>query len=73
MEPSPKQDLLRRIPSVDAVMENEIAAEWAERQPQRFVANCIRDAVSALREQILELPSGHFGPEIFGETSPSAS
>jgi L-seryl-tRNA(Ser) seleniumtransferase len=51
---SPKQDLLRRIPSVDGLLQ-EAEAEWcAAGVPRRLVVDCVRAAAEETRKHLLD-------------------
>ena len=50
--PSPKQDLLRRIPSVDAVLQDAELEELAAGVPRRIVVDSVRASVQQTRERL---------------------
>ena len=58
MAPTIKQELLRKIPSVDGLLSSEAARSWLAEHPRRLVTDCIRFAVEDLRRQILADSSG---------------
>ncbi len=61
MGPTAKQELLRRLPSVHRLLEHEVAAGWLAEHPRGLVADCLRDAVDALRADILADAGGRCG------------
>lgn len=52
--PSPKQDLLRQIPSVESLLQDPQIATGTDGVPRRIVTESIRQAIARLREAILE-------------------
>ncbi|MHC4788679.1 MAG: L-seryl-tRNA(Sec) selenium transferase [Planctomycetota bacterium] len=52
MSASP-EDLLRKIPSVDALLQDEGRAEWAEGVPRGIVVESLRSAAEQVRGEIL--------------------
>jgi L-seryl-tRNA(Ser) seleniumtransferase len=66
--PSSKQDLLRRIPSVDALLQ-EAEAEWcAAGVPRRIVVECVRVAAEDTRKHLLDGTSCSVDPEAIRRT-----
>jgi L-seryl-tRNA(Ser) seleniumtransferase len=63
MEPPLRQELLRALPSIDRLLQAERVAEWLAQQPRSLVAQCAREAVEDLREQILKDSGGRCGPQ----------
>ena len=60
MEPSTKQELLRRLPTVNDLLGSEIATGWLAAHPRQFVASCIREVVEEVRESVLGDTSGRW-------------
>lgn len=56
-----KQDLLRKIPSINDLLARETVTAWLAEHPRSLVTDCLRDAVDALRKQILEDSGGRCG------------
>ena len=56
-----KNELLRRLPSVSALLESETARCWLEDRPRQLVADCIRDTLAELRQQVLDDTAGRCG------------
>lgn len=52
--PSSKQDLLRKLPSVDAFLQDAELQELAAGAPRRIVVDGVRAAVDRVRKEILE-------------------
>ena len=52
--PDRKQELLQSLPSVTDLLKSEIAAGWLRRHPQPLVTECLRRALSELRQQLLK-------------------
>ena len=57
-----KNQLLRKLPSVGALLAGEAAAGWMEVHPRTLVTDCLREALADIRRQILEDPGGRCGP-----------
>ncbi len=57
-----KQNLLRKLPSVNDLLATDTAAAWLGEHPRSLVVDCIRKAVEELRRQILEDSTGQCGP-----------
>ena len=57
-----KKDLLRKLPSVSALLETDTARQWLTEQPRGLVTDCLRDAADELRRQILQDSAGRCGP-----------
>lgn len=55
------RSLLRKLPSITELLGTETARGWLEQYPRELVTNCLRDAVAALRMQIMEDTAGHCG------------
>ena len=51
--PDLKSDLLRSLPSVTELLKCETVAAWLRQQPQSLVTECLRRALAAVRQQIL--------------------
>ena len=62
MAASLKQELLRKIPSIDDLLAGSAAAGWLAEHPRPLVAACVREAVGELRRQILSDSAGRCGP-----------
>ena len=67
MTTTTKQELLRKLPSVSALLDTEAAAEWLAEHPRPLVTECIRDAIEDVRRQILADTSGRCAPVHAGE------
>lgn len=59
----PKQDLLRRIPSITDLLKSERVAAWLREQPLSVVSRCLRQAAADLRQDILKDSVGACGTE----------
>ena len=57
-----KQDLLRKLPSIDSLLETEMATAWAAEHGRALVADCLRAAVEELRRQIVDDAAGRCEP-----------
>jgi L-seryl-tRNA(Ser) seleniumtransferase len=57
-----KKDLLRKLPSVSALLETDTARQWLNEHPRGLVTDCLRDAADELRRQILQDAAGRCGP-----------
>ena len=57
-----KQELLRGLPSISALLATGQGQEWAKRWPQGLIAECLRLAVENVRRQIIEDTGGRCGP-----------
>ena len=57
-----KADLLRKLPSVSALLETDAARQWLGQHPRGLVTDCLRDATDELRRQILQDAAGRCGP-----------
>ncbi len=57
----PKKDLLRKLPSVSALLKADTAIEWLAEHPRGLVTNCLRDASDELRRQIVDDSAGRCG------------
>ncbi len=64
--PDAKQQLLRSLPSLTDLLKEERVAGWLKAYPRSLVAECLRQSVAQLREQLLTRPDD---PAI---TSPAA-
>ncbi len=62
MTPEQKQELLRQIPSITDLLKSGQAAAWLAAHPQGLVTDCLRQAVGALRQAVLEDQAGRCGP-----------
>ena len=49
-----KQDLLKKLPSVDEALKSPVGMTWLGRFPRRFVLEGVRQAIEARRAGILE-------------------
>jgi L-seryl-tRNA(Ser) seleniumtransferase len=49
-----KQDLLRRIPSVEILLQDEQLRQHADQMPHRILADCARGAVDQVRRELLD-------------------
>ncbi len=47
-----RQELLRRLPSVDEVLKSPFGADWLDRYPRRYVLAAIREVLAFKREEI---------------------
>ncbi len=56
-----KQELLRKLPSIDDLIKIDIVAAWLQDHPRTLVVNCVRDAIDSLRQQILNDSTGRCG------------
>lgn len=56
-----KEDLLRQLPSISDLLTHETVELWLTRSPRPLVAECLRQAVEAIRKQILADDLGHCG------------
>jgi L-seryl-tRNA(Ser) seleniumtransferase len=54
--PAPNESLLRTIPSVDALLQDDSLREWAERVPRAVVVECVRASVEEARQALLVAP-----------------
>ncbi|MHB9025343.1 MAG: L-seryl-tRNA(Sec) selenium transferase [Armatimonadota bacterium] len=54
-------NLLRKLPSVTALLASETVKGWLAEHPRQLVTDCLRDAVSDLRAQILADAGGRCG------------
>ena len=61
MVPAIKQELLRKLPAINDLMNADVVTEWLQPHPRELVANCVRDAVENLRGQILQDTAGRCG------------
>jgi L-seryl-tRNA(Ser) seleniumtransferase len=52
--PDQKQDLLRSLPSVTALLESGTVAGWLRQHPRPLVTDCLRRAVADFRRQLLD-------------------
>ena len=59
--PDQKQELLRALPAITELLKSETAAGWLRQHPQPLVTECLRRALAALRQQILNGDSGPAG------------
>ena len=59
--PDAKQNLLRKLPSVDRLLAGETVAGWLARHPRPLVTDCLREALGELRRQILADAAGRCG------------
>jgi len=56
-----KNDLLRKLPSVNALLESETVQGWLADRPRQLVTDCIRDTLGELRQHILDDAGGRCG------------
>ncbi len=63
MASEPKQDLLKRIPSLTELLKAPVVLGWLKAQPLLLVTNCLRDATAEVRQEILADSTGHLGSE----------
>jgi L-seryl-tRNA(Ser) seleniumtransferase len=61
MTSSAKQDLLRKLPSVDNLLASAAVADWLDRHPRTLVVQCLRDALEELRRHIANDTGGRCG------------
>ncbi|MGB3194000.1 MAG: L-seryl-tRNA(Sec) selenium transferase, partial [Phycisphaerae bacterium] len=61
MTSSAKQDLLRKLPSVDKLLASPAVADWLQRHPRTLVVQCLRDALEELRRHIANDTGGRCG------------
>lgn len=59
----PKQELLRKLPSVTELLKHEVVAGWLQLQPQALVTESLRRALAGLRLQILDDAVGRCGAQ----------
>jgi len=59
----PKQELLRKLPSVTELLKSETVAGWLRQQPQSLVTGCLRRALAGRRQQILDDAGGRCGAQ----------
>jgi L-seryl-tRNA(Ser) seleniumtransferase len=52
--PDQKQELLRTLPAVTELLKDEMVAGWLRLHPQPLVTECLRRALTNLRQQILD-------------------
>ena len=57
-----KQQLLRKLPSVNDLLESDTACGWLAEHPRGLVVNCVRQALDELRRQILQDTADRCGP-----------
>lgn len=57
-----KQELLRQIPSINDLLATPDASAWLTEHPRGLVADCLREAVDAVRQGILDDTLGRCGP-----------
>ena len=63
MTPS-EDNVLRRIPSVESLLQDESLSEWIGTAPRALVAECVRGAADEVRRQLL---GGQGGPDAQGD------
>ena len=63
MLPEPKQDLLKKIPSITELLKSPEAAVWLQAHPPSLVAHCLRQSVAELRQLVLNDSGGHCGAQ----------
>jgi L-seryl-tRNA(Ser) seleniumtransferase len=61
MTSSIKQELLRALPSITDLLDDETVVGWLGEHPRGLVTVCLRDAVEELRENILNDTGGRCG------------
>lgn len=61
MPSSPKQDLLRRLPSITDLLALPAVANWLDQHPRKLVTDCLRQAVDDLRARIVADEAGRCG------------
>ncbi|MGB2613698.1 MAG: L-seryl-tRNA(Sec) selenium transferase [Phycisphaerae bacterium] len=61
MTSSAKQDLLRKLPSVDKLLTSADVTDWLQRHPRTLVVQCLRDALEELRRHIANDTGGRCG------------
>jgi len=59
----PKQEMLRNLPSVTELLKSETVAGWLRQHPLPLVTECLRRALAALRQQILDDAAGRCGAQ----------
>ncbi len=52
--PDQKQELLRTLPAITELLKAEVVSGWLQQHPQPLVTECLRRALSGLRQQILD-------------------
>jgi L-seryl-tRNA(Ser) seleniumtransferase len=52
----PKQELLRKLPSITELLKHATVAGWLRQHPQPLVTECLRRGLGALRQRILDGP-----------------
>ena len=60
--PSPSQDIFRKLPSVEAVLQDEQIERSAAGVPRRIVVECVREAIDHMRGQLLKQACGGLDP-----------
>jgi L-seryl-tRNA(Ser) seleniumtransferase len=56
-----KQELLRKLPAINDLMNADIVTQWLQAHPRKLVVNCMRDVINDLRQQILHDTAGRCG------------
>ena len=54
MASTSKQELLRKLPSIDKLLSGETVGGWLEEHPRKLVTDCLRDAADEIRRQIVD-------------------
>ena len=62
MSSTMKQELLKKLPSINDLLNSPGAGAWLAAHPRQLVADCIRAAVEEVRRQIIEDSTGRCGP-----------
>jgi L-seryl-tRNA(Ser) seleniumtransferase len=60
----PKQELLRKLPSVTELLKHTTVAGWLRQQPLPLVTDCLRRALAGRRQQILDSVGQCEAPDI---------
>ncbi|MBI5387504.1 MAG: L-seryl-tRNA(Sec) selenium transferase [Verrucomicrobia bacterium] len=63
MIPEPKQELLRSLPSITELLKTDTVVRWLDQHPAALVTECVRRAVTQLRQQVLADSAGHCGAQ----------
>ncbi len=57
-----RRNLLRNLPSIDALLQAEPVVGWLSEHPRPLVTDCLRQTVESIRRQILDDAGGRCGP-----------
>ncbi len=62
-----KNELLRKLPSIQSLLETPAVRAWCDVHPRTLVTDCLREAEDELRRQILSDEAGRCGAQHVGE------